>query len=93
MENLLHWIWLSEKCSPDTPLFSILYHTFGSVDKIFNANEDQLNEVYSLTKKQIKILCDKDTQRAEKVLKECQMKNIGILTYDNQLFPTRREDF
>ena len=89
MENLLHWIWLSEKCFPDTPLFSILYHTFGSVDKIFNADEDELNDVFNLTKKQIKVLCNKDTKRAESILKECQMKNIGILTYDNKLFPTR----
>ena len=89
MDNLIYWIWLSEKCSPDTPLFSVLYHTFGSAEKIFNADEDELNNVFSLTKGQVKVLSNKDTQKAENILKECQMKNIGILTYENKLFPTR----
>lgn len=49
MNNLIYWVWLSEKCNPDTPTFSILYHTFGSAKKIYDASEDDLKSVFGIT--------------------------------------------
>ncbi|MBE6718187.1 MAG: DNA-protecting protein DprA [Ruminococcaceae bacterium] len=89
MENLLYWVWLSEKCAPDTPTFSILYHTFGSVEKIYSATEEELTKVFSLNNKQITALSDKKTDRAVEILKICQKENIGILPYGDELFPSR----
>ena len=89
MDNLILWVWLSEKCLPDTPTFSILYHTFGSVENIYSATEEQLSKVFSLKPKQVTALLDKNTDSAVNIIKVCQRKNIGILPYDNELFPSR----
>ncbi len=89
MENLLYWVWLSEKCAPDTPVFSILYHTLGSVEKIYSATEEELKNVYGISKKNIKMFLDKSTDRAVDILKKCQKNNIGILPYNDELFPSR----
>ena len=45
MDNLTPWIWLSEKCLPDTPSFSILYHTFGSVEEIYRATREEYEKI------------------------------------------------
>ena len=88
MENLILWIWLSEKCLPDTPTFSILYHTFGTVEDIYNSSREELEQVFGLKKTQIDALCDKNTQNAQSILKVCRMNNIGILPYNDELFPS-----
>ncbi|MBQ4117157.1 MAG: DNA-protecting protein DprA, partial [Clostridia bacterium] len=89
MNNLLYWVWLSEKCTPNTPIFSILYHHFGSVEKIYESTEDELKNIYGLPKQKIKSLLDKRTNRAQEILNECLKNNISILPYSEELFPTR----
>ena len=89
MNNLLYWVWLSEKCTPNTPIFSILYHHFGSIEKIYESTEDELKNIYGLPKAKIKSLLDKRTSRAQEILNECLKNNISILPYSEELFPTR----
>lgn len=89
MENLLYWVWLSEKCPPDTPTFSILYHNFGSAENIYKATEEELQKVYGLSEKNVTALSDKKTDTAYNILKECKKNNIGIITYTDELFPSR----
>lgn len=89
MNDLIYWVWLSEKCNPDTPAFSILYHTFGSAKSIYDATEDELKSVFGITEKAVMRLTDKSTDKAYEIIKTCQMSNIGILTYGDELFPSR----
>ena len=89
MNNLLYWVWLSEKCTPNTPIFSILYHHFGSIERIYDSTEDELKSIYGLPKQKIKSLLDKRTNRAQEILNECLKNNISILPYSEELFPTR----
>lgn len=89
MDNLTLWVWLSEKCAPDTPYFSILYHTFGSVERIYAATQEELEGVFGLKETQIKALSNKDTKKAEAIIRKCRMDNIGILPYNDELFPSR----
>lgn len=89
MENLILWVWLSQKCLPDTPYFSILYHTFGSIERIYNAGFDEYEQITGLKPSVIEALCDKDQKKAEQTLKKCRMGNIGILPYNDELFPSR----
>lgn len=89
MNDLLYWIWLSEKVTPDTPIFSILYHTFGSAEKIYSATKNELKQALNLKPAQIEALCNKSMDSAEKILKKCRLNNIGILPYNDELFPSR----
>ncbi|MBR5322264.1 MAG: DNA-processing protein DprA [Clostridia bacterium] len=89
MNNLLYWVWLSEKCTPNTPIFSILYHHFGSIEKVYESTEEELKSIYGLTQAKIRSLLDKRTTRAQEILNECLKNNISILPYSEELFPTR----
>ncbi len=88
-DNLLYWVWLSCKCAPDTPTFSTLYKKFGSVERIYKATEEELNEVFDSNEKIIAFLSDKTTDCAVKILRDCQKNNIGILPYEDEFFPSR----
>ncbi|MBR5314304.1 MAG: DNA-processing protein DprA [Clostridia bacterium] len=89
MDNLTLWVWLSEKCPPDTPYFSILYHTFGSVERIYDATQEELESVFGLKPIQVKALSDKNTSKAETIIRKCRMDNIGILPYNDEFFPSK----
>ena len=89
MDSLTLWVWLSEKCSPDTPTFSILYHAFSSVESIYSATEIDYKNVPGLKNTQIKALCNKNTDPAEKIISVCLLKNINILPYNHNYYPSR----
>ena len=89
MNETLYWLWLSSKFTPDTPYFSILYHAFGSVENIYNADQNALTEVYGITPKITEKLLDKNLSGAKKILNDCLKENIGILTYNDEKFPSR----
>lgn len=89
MNDLLYWVWLSEKCSPDTPTFSILYHTYGSAESIYRASEDELCGIFGLSEKTARSLSDKNTDKASAILNRCRRNNIGIITYADDAFPSR----
>ena len=89
MNDLILWVWLSTRCPPDTPAFSIVYRALGNVERIYQADEEQLLGIRGLTKKNIEALSDKNTAQAFDIIKQCQRSNIGIITYEDELFPSR----
>ncbi len=89
MNDLIYWIWLSLKCGYDTPTFTKLYSRFESVEDIFNATQEQLEQIDGLTKKQIELLLNKETESAYSVLNKCKRMNFGILPFNDELYPSR----
>ncbi len=89
MNDLIYWIWLSLKCGYDTPTFTKLYAHFESVEDIFNSTQEQLEQIDGLTKKQIDLLLNKETENAYSVLNKCKRMNFGILPFNDELYPSR----
>ncbi len=89
MNDYLQWIWLSEKCPKDSPLFIRLISYFGSCEKIYTSKLEELSLVHGITRNQAAALCDKSLDRASDIYKRCKILNIGIVTYGDELYPDR----
>ncbi|MBQ6701520.1 MAG: DNA-processing protein DprA [Clostridia bacterium] len=89
MDNILYWVWLSEICSPSTAVFKTLFTRFGSIEKIYDHTFKETEGFSDIPKRIIQALNNKSTDRAEKIIKTCQKKNIGILTYSDTLYSAR----
>lgn len=89
MEELIIWIWLNEKCVDKPSAFRKAYDRFGGAREIFEATKEELEELFGKGSKTAESLSDKDREPALAVMKNCKRKNIGILTYEDELYPSR----
>lgn len=87
-DSKLYWLWLSGKCSPNSPFGEILLEYFETPENIYNAGEEEYREC-GISADVISRLMDKAMDYAEDVAEHCQRGNIGILTQDDALFPSR----
>ncbi len=87
-ENLLYYIWLSRSITVGSSLAKRLLTVFGDAKKIYDAGEDVL-KVAELNKTELKRLCDKNLDEAEKTLDFCKKNNVGILTFNDPYYPER----
>ena len=86
-KELLYWLWLSLACRPGSALPSTLLKFFGSPQKIYEAAEEDFEEVDAPFYGHEKDLCDKDLTRAKKILSWCQKEKVGILTPEDYFYP------
>ncbi len=84
------WLWLSCKCSPGAKYSNIILDAFGgSVEDIFNANEEDYGNIPKINKAFAKNLLDKSLSKAKKIYSFCQNEGIGLLFPDSALYPAR----
>lgn len=88
-KNLLKWIWLSLACRPGSALPSTLLKFFGSVEKVYEATEEDLEAVETNFYGHEKELCEKDLDEAKEVLAYCRKNKIGIMTPEDYFYPER----
>ncbi|MBO5648913.1 MAG: DNA-processing protein DprA [Clostridia bacterium] len=89
MEQNLYWLWLSEALGPASDCFLPLLDYFGSVEKIYQARKEQYVYCCNPRPTVVTSLCDKDLERAQKLLDRCERLGVGILTYEDPLYPER----
>ena len=89
MEDLLYWIWLSLAVTPGVDSFKKLIDKFGTPKEIYDASEDDIIDAIGSRSKDLKSLCDKDTDAAERILNFCVAKGVGILTFNDERFPIK----
>lgn len=85
---LLHWIWFAE-LDGITPLQKrrLLEH-FHDPEELYTATAAALQK-WELPEKLQKALLNKDLQKANKILRDCNKKNIGILPLADAAYPSR----
>ncbi len=85
---LLHWIWFAE-LEGMTPLQKRrLLERFQDPEELYHAGAAVLAK-WELSEKIKKALLNKDLQSAEKILRACNKKNIGILPLTDAAYPGR----
>lgn len=86
-DELLHWIWLSEKQSirPSTKIR--LFRELGGIEEIFSADKKTLSALNIGSKKEIETLLDKSLERAERILAICENRGIRLLNYSEKSYP------
>ncbi|MBQ7333177.1 MAG: DNA-processing protein DprA, partial [Clostridia bacterium] len=87
MNELLHTIWLSLSCTAGSETFARLLTRFNSPADIYYADDEKIASCISSGSRDYKSLINKDTGKAERILKLCESKNIGIITYFDSGFP------
>lgn len=86
---LLHWIWLSIREHVSDRMKVELVRHFQGPEEIYFADTDSFAQVEGLSTEAVKSLADKDLQAAQKILRDCQRENLGILTFQDAAYPAR----
>ena len=88
MDNdLLYYLWLNLNCKPDSSTFIDLISVFESPKRIFEATDAEIEDVLSQRNTDRERILLRELESAKKVLRFCQAKNVGILTYSDDRFP------
>lgn len=66
-----------------------LLQRFSDPEEIFHAPEAACDHAQELSQEAAQALCDRDLSQAQKILKQCGEKNIGILTFGDAAYPRR----
>lgn len=81
------WIWLSLSCVPRAAWAA--WRHFGSVERVYLAERSELKQVPGLLEDHVQRLCDKSTERAERILGRCEELGLYLATWDDELYPQR----
>ena len=86
---LVHWIWFSLRQNVSDRMKVELLQHFRDPEEIFYAGKEAFRNVVGLTEAGFASLQDKDLQKAEWVLHQCEKEKLGILTYQDAAYPAR----
>ena len=92
MDERLYWIWLSLAVTPGSSTFSKLLEKFNTPIEIYSADDERIANAVGSKCKDYAALCEKDLSRAEKILRFCLEKNVGMLFHSDSLYPTRLKE-
>ena len=87
--STLYWLWLQNLCGEGSVLPEILISHFGSIEKVYEADEQDYEQVTGITARSVKKLADKSLDKAREILAYCKNEGVGILTPDSALYPKR----
>ena len=87
---LKYWIWLTTHLSPQK--VSSIMRRFASPEEVFFASESELLSLELLTPEEINALSSKSFDMTERILEKCEIADIGIVTYQDALYPPRLRD-
>lgn len=83
----LFWIWLSEALGAGSRDFKRLIELYKSPYEIFNTEDSELERIPEIAEKTLERLADKNLARASDILERCEKLGIGMLSYNDELFP------
>lgn len=84
---LIHWIWLSQLAKIPADQKLTLLHFFRDPEDIYRAEEAAVKKVEGITAETLAALESKDLSAAHQILRQCDEKNISILTYGDGAYP------
>lgn len=87
MEDMVYWIWLSISCTPGTGTFAKLISQFDSAKAVYDADEKAIARCVGYKTSDRSLLNNKDTEKAEQIYSFCVKNKVGLLTYNDELFP------
>ncbi len=90
MSDVRYWLWLSLRLSPgSSAIDSVLRHFSYDAKLVFKADRKELESVPGLKNDVIESLLDKTLDETRDIYNWCMMQNVGLLAYDNPLYPER----
>lgn len=86
---LIHWIWLSTRNNLSDRVKGNLLQHFRDAEDIYYAEAESYAVADGITAEGLESLQDKNLTQAQRILHECDEKNIRILTYRDAAYPNR----
>lgn len=89
MSELKYWLWLSSLVwlRPRTKL--LLLQELGGAREVFFETEEKYRSLGILTERELGQLRQKSLEPAKRIARECEEKDIGILTLRDAAYPRR----
>lgn len=82
-----HWIWLSTRKGIGTKGRADLLRLFGSAEHIYELKAADYCATEGFERRWLEPLLDKSLEEAEEILRDCDDKEIELLTYCDPLYP------
>lgn len=90
MVDVRYWLWLSLRISPGSSAGDLLLSRFSyDAKEIYKAKEETLFAIADLKRETAEALADKDLDETLDIFGWCAANNVGLLGYDNPLYPER----
>ncbi len=86
-DNIIKWIWLKLAVKDRNLEAYKLYTHFGSIDKIYSLTYDEIADIDFINGDLKTALCDKKTDAAERIIRNCNSNDIEIITVDDKRYP------
>ena len=87
MDDIVHWIWLSLACTPDTATFPNLIKKFGNAKSIYDADIKEIMSVLDPRSSDRSALANKDLDKAQEIYEFAKKHNVGLLPYSSSKYP------
>lgn len=92
MDKTLLWLWLSLHMKQGTHVYQYLLEEFGSIEAIYNCEDNDVKNLPWLYDNQKKKILDKNLDRASEVLRWCNKAGVKIVTLDDDDYPATLKD-
>lgn len=86
---LKHWIWLTNRPGIGVHGRAALLRLFGTAEQIYRMKESEYLAAEGFDRRWLEGLLDKSLDEAEKILTQCDNKEIRLLTYADSAYPNR----
>ncbi len=92
MDKTLLWLWLSLHMKQGTHVYHYLLDEFGSIEAIYDCEDNDVKGLPWLYDNQKKKILDKNLDRAKEVLRWCNKAGVKIVTLDDEDYPETLRD-
>ena len=88
-ENILYWIWLSERCGAASKDFARLCERYEDPFELYRMESEEIERIEGISSALKLKLFDKSLLGAYDILKYCKKKKVDIITYGDARYPSR----
>lgn len=86
-EGILHSLWLSLCCKPDSATFINLIRAFKTPTGVFMASDDEITKVLGTKNSDLDRILLRELEPARVLLEFCTEKKIGLLPFTDERYP------
>lgn len=91
-ENILYWLWLSEKCAVATKDFRGIAEKFDDPFDVYRLETEEIEHIEGISERLKNKLSDKSLETAYSTLKYCKDNKVNIISYRDERYPKRLKD-
>ena len=88
-ENITKWVWLTSKKGMVPEKICSLLNKFNDIYEIYNAKEEDYQQIELIRRKDIENLCDKDLSHANEIIRLTNEIGGYIITIDSKDYPEK----